>query len=101
TYDACTDDYITKYLNQDIVKEAIHANTDIEWSECSRDLKYDRANSMNVPMEPNYQFLLNSGEDLKIMVYSGDDDSVCGTIGTQSWIWALGLQVTSKWQPWK
>jgi len=28
--------------------------------------------------------------DLDILVYSGDDDSVCATIGTQSWIWDLG-----------
>ena len=34
-------------------------------------------------------------------MYSGDDDSVCGTIGTQSWIWGLGYTPASAglWQP--
>ena len=31
---------------------------------------------------------------------SGDDDSVCATLGTQQFIWDLGLEVLSPWQPW-
>jgi hypothetical protein len=57
-------------------------------------------------MVPIYKYLLQGDFNLKILVYSGDDDGVCGTIGTQKWIWNLGnqLQVTSlpeedEWQP--
>lgn len=39
-----------------------------------------------------YQELLKWEEDLKVLVYSGDDDGVCGTVGTQEWIWDLGFQ---------
>ena len=41
-------------------------------------------------MVPIYQYLINGGYNLNILVYSGDDDSVCGTVGTQSWIWDMG-----------
>lgn len=38
---------------------------------------------------------------LQILVYSGDDDSICGTVGTQEWIWDLGFDLSSDsvWQP--
>jgi len=33
--------------------------------------------------------MLSSG--LNILVYSGDNDAVCATIGTQNWIYDLGF----------
>jgi carboxypeptidase C (cathepsin A) len=58
-----------------------------------------------LPMEHYYNELLNSlsDKDLRIMVYSGDDDSVCGTIGTQKWLWSLGFPVKKDeyWKVWK
>ena len=38
---------------------------------------------------------------LQILVYSGDDDSICGTIGTQEWIWNMGFELSADavWQP--
>lgn len=38
---------------------------------------------------------------IQILVYSGDDDSICGTVGTQEWIWDLGFDLSSDsvWQP--
>ncbi len=57
----------------------------IKWDECSYNLKYSQSDS-NSDMVPNYQFLINGGYGLKILVYSGDDDSVCATVGTQDWV---------------
>merc|ERR1712167_241163 len=37
---------------------------------------------------------------LRIMVFSGDDDTVCGSLGTQAWIHELGYDITSKWTSW-
>ena len=58
-----------------------------------------------LPMEHYYNELLNavSDKNLRIMVYSGDDDSVCGTIGTQKWLWTLGFPVKKDeyWKVWK
>lgn len=48
---------------------------------------------------PYYNYLIDGGFNLDILVYSGDDDAVCGTIGTQSWIWNLGYKPKSLWQP--
>lgn len=43
-----------------------------------------------------------SPASFKVMVYSGDDDSVCATLGTQQWIWSMGLQEKPNegWQRW-
>lgn len=51
-------------------------------------------------MVPIYQSLINGNNGLNILVYSGDDDSVCGTVGTQSWIWDMGYTagLTNTWQ---
>lgn len=91
-YDPCVDNYAAAYLNRADVKAAIHANAEITWQECSGKtpygtLKYNYTWS-EVPMEPYYEFLVNqTAMPLKILVFSGDDDSVCGTVGTQSWIY--------------
>jgi hypothetical protein len=34
-------------------------------------------------MTPYYNYLIDGGFGLNILVFSGDDDDVCATIGTQ------------------
>jgi len=103
-YEPCEDNYASEYLNDPAVKSAMHVKSDIEWEECSRTVKYEYLDKM-LPMEHYYNKLLNSvsDKDLRILVYSGDDDSVCGTIGTQKWLWTLGYQVKADeyWKVWK
>jgi carboxypeptidase C (cathepsin A) len=55
-----------------------------------------------LPMQKYYPIILNSKthQDLRVLVYSGDDDGVCGTIGTQQWIYDLGFPVDSLWTTW-
>jgi carboxypeptidase C (cathepsin A) len=55
-----------------------------------------------LPMEKYYRTILNSKThpNLRILVYSGDDDSVCGTVGTQRWIYDLGFSVDTLWSTW-
>ena len=100
-YEPCEDEFSTNYLNNPAVKEAMHVRTDINWVECSRTTKYQMADKM-LPMEKYYKTILNSKThpNLRILVYSGDDDSVCGTIGTQKWIYDLGFPVKSLWNTW-
>lgn len=88
-YQPCEDNWANAYLNDMKVKEALHVKKDIHWGECSYKLKYDMSDSQ-VSTAPIYNYLIDGGYGLNILVYSGDDDSVCGTIGTQNWIWALG-----------
>jgi hypothetical protein len=96
-YDACSQNYATQYLNRKDVQSAIHANYTI-WTDCGG-VDYNYTDSEN-DMATIWQWLiLNS--DLHMMVISGDDDSVCGTIGTQSWIWNLGYDAdNSGWYSW-
>lgn len=98
-YEPCESDYTVTYLNRADVKAAIHVHSDITWEECSRVLRYNMADRL-IPMMPIYQKLLDSDAGLNILVYSGDDDAVCGTIGTQEWIWNLGYEPVSKKETW-
>lgn len=99
-YEPCEDNYLVKYLNRDDVKAAIHVKPDLRWTECSAVLRYNRAD-MLVPMEGLYKRFIDGGHGLKILVYSGDDDSVCATWGTQEWIWGLGYRVAgAHWAQW-
>ena len=98
-YQPCEDDYASTYLNLASVKAAIHVKDDVKWESCSYKVSYDVTDSTEVSTAPIYNYLVDGGYDLNILVYSGDDDSVCGTIGTQSWIWGLGYEVAGKsWQ---
>lgn len=89
TYEPCEDVYTTDYLSREDVKKAMHVKEDIVWEECSYSVRYDEKDGLQ-SMVPIYQELINGGAGLDILVYSGDDDSVCGTVGTQSWIWDMG-----------
>ena len=97
-YEPCEEDYMTSYLNQANVKAALHVQGDIDWVDCSRTLRYKQSDGKN-DMTPYYNYLIDGGFKLNILVYSGDDDDVCATVGTQSWIWDLGYEVSGKaWQ---
>lgn len=96
-YEPCAEDYLTQYLNQESVKEAIHVKPDIEWLDCSRTLRY-KVGDRHRDMTPIYNYLIDGNFGLDILVFSGDDDDVCATIGTQNWIWNLGYDAGTNWQ---
>ena len=97
-YEPCEDDYTAQYLNQPVVKAAVHVNQSLTWHECSDQIRYNYSD-MDVSTVPLFKDLIDHA-DLDILVYSGDDDAVCATIGTQRWLWGLGYPVASKhrWQ---
>jgi carboxypeptidase C (cathepsin A) len=101
-YEPCEDNYSADYLNREDVKNDLHVRTNIQWDECSRTVKYEYVDKMK-PMEKYYNKILNSKSSpyLNILVYSGDDDGVCGTVGTQKWIYDLGFPVKSLWKTWE
>eukprot|EP01083_Nonionella_stella_P007795 22426_1 len=100
SYAPCESNWNGKYLNQRSVQSAIHAKPAV-WSMCSAKVDYSDE-SMNNPMQPTYQWLIENGDDLRITIVSGDDDSVCGTLGTQSWIWDMNYTVNAEynWKRW-
>lgn len=92
-------------MNQPLVKSALHVQTGITWHECSNKVRYNGTVYSTVPI---YKDLVQgvystaaTSQTLSILVYSGDDDSVCGTIGTQNWIWKMGFTVDTNvlWKP--
>ncbi|KAH8096326.1 serine carboxypeptidase [Aureococcus anophagefferens] len=93
-----------EYLNKAEVKNAIHANASLLWAECSLPdtLRYNY-DDMNLFMEPVWKKLIEA--KLHLLVFSGDDDSICGPIGTQDWLARLademGLSDAGEtWQAW-
>ena len=101
SYEPCEDDFSTTYMNRADVKAAIHVKDSIKWEECSRSIRYKQLDSEH-SMVPYYKELLDGNNGLKIIVYSGDDDSVCSTEGTQSWIWDMGYEIRGeKWKQYK
>lgn len=97
-YEPCEEDFTTKWINQKSVKDALHVKSTIPWEECSYRIDYSVKDSTLTSTAPIYNYLIDGGFGLNILVYSGDDDGVCATIGTQSWIWGLGYEVAPK--PW-
>lgn len=101
SYDPCVDNYALNFLNRAEVKAALHVKDSVEWAECSRTIRYSQTDSLH-SMVPIYKYLIDGGYNLNILVFSGDDDGVCPTEGTQDWIWGMGYRVAGKkWQPYK
>jgi carboxypeptidase C (cathepsin A) len=102
-YDPCSMNHLVKYLNRADVQAAIHVKQNTTWSMCSEEVsRAYNATDVNLPMMPIWKELIHRG-DLNIMIVSGDDDSICATLGTQQWIWDLGYspKAGKTWSPWK
>ena len=97
-YAPCVENWMEEYLNRTDVKAALHARTDIAWSQCSDFLEYSRA-SLLTDYRPIYRKLLEQS-DLRMLVYSGDVDGIVPITGTLSWIASMDLPVSKPWAPW-
>ena len=100
-FDECAVDYMTTYLNRADVQKALHARPNTKWNLCGGCV-YNYADSL-IPMEPKYEYLCEGGYNLKMAIYSGDDDTVCGTMGTQYWMWNMTNWNTTSdgsWRAW-
>ncbi|KAG3075913.1 hypothetical protein PI124_g13792 [Phytophthora idaei] len=97
----CAGDFTKTLLNRLDVQEALHIEGELpmKWVDCQPYIShnYDRTFSSL----DKYRKLL--GNDLKVLVYSGDADSVVNFIGTQRWITednGLALKPASPWRAW-
>lgn len=90
----CISDTTANYLNQPSVQEAIHA-APTEWQDCGG-IMYQHGQESMIPF---YQKFLTE-TNYRMMVYSGDADTVLPFIGTEQWVLDLGLTPTELWGPW-
>jgi len=99
-YEPCEEDFETDYLNRADVQTALHVRS-TRWESCSSLIRYNQTDS-DAAMNHFYpELIAKSGGQLHMTVLSGDDDSVCGTLGTTDWMYGLGLGVKSAWTSWK
>merc|ERR1719476_442541 len=100
-YEPCISEWVSDYLNRPDVKTALHFDDThpVTWTECDGSINSNwNQTDLNAPMMPVYQWLMNNS-DIKILIYSGDNDSVCATLGTQQFIWNMS-PINSAWKPW-
>ncbi|KAK9069294.1 hypothetical protein SSX86_013410 [Deinandra increscens subsp. villosa] len=101
--DVCVEDEMIEYLNRKDVQTALNARlVDVNtWTPCSEILSYEMDN-LEVPMTPILVSLLKSG--IRILVYSGDQDSVLPLTGTRVVVNGLakqlGLNITLPYRAW-
>lgn len=106
-FDMCSIPEASTYLNRADVRSALHVSSKAAavWMGCSQTLNYS-VTDPNVAQEGYYQQVIEmskeSGANLRLLVMSGDDDAVCGTLGTQSWMDSrFGGSIIEPWQPWR
>lgn len=108
-YEPCGQLYMREYLSQANVQKAIHVRSDarVDWSPCSPEkINYDLSD-VEVSVIDAYKKLVTMGQNdehaLRMLIFSGDDDSVCATDGTQAWLYDLGAEPKHHitWKPWK
>ncbi|XP_018812409.1 serine carboxypeptidase-like 45 isoform X1 [Juglans regia] len=101
--DVCVEDETNTYLNRKDVQEAFHARLIgvTRWSICSEIVKYNMQN-LEVPTVPVLGELVKSG--IRVLVYSGDQDSVVPLIGTRTLVdglaKGLGLNTVVPYRSW-
>ncbi|KAL7148793.1 hypothetical protein ABFS83_06G203100 [Erythranthe nasuta] len=93
----CLDDVqATIWLNNNAVREAIHANPESgNWSMCV-DIKYTHDAGSMISYHKN---LTSSG--YRALIYSGDHDMCVPFTGTQAWTESLGYKTVDEWRFWK
>ena len=105
-YHPCEEKHLLNYLNDWGVQTALHAHVGSKWSMCSDVVHYDWKD-VNTPQIDLYRELVDMGRSgkhsLNVLIFSGDDDSVCSTAGTQEWIYKLGVEPKENhlWEAWK
>lgn len=104
-YRPCADKHLDIYLNRKDVRTAIHVNPKVKkWYDCSGVVNYASAD-FDASIIDLYKDVVQKAieHSFQVFVFSGDDDSVCSTAGTQYWIYDLGFapKADHLWKSWK
>jgi len=101
--DPCIEDFATEYLRRTDVVAAIHAPINAQWESCSSGAyAYTKSvlNKYRDFAKDDADDTVATANKLRILVYSGDVDSVVSTVGTRAWIDSLQLKESAAWRPW-
>jgi hypothetical protein len=100
------EDYLTTYLNIPEVKKALHIEIPSKvWEACDDPIFRGWPLMDSFSDVTNLYSLLYSSpkkvDNFKMLIFSGDSDSVCGTVGTQHWVYNItDTFVNTLWQKW-
>merc|ERR1712228_1102761 len=105
-YLPCIEYDMADYLNLDSVQQALHVKP-TEWQMCSDEVwNAWPETDYDTKVEAYYAEIIDKylvNKQLKLAVYSGDDDSVCGIQGTQYWLdrWQYAVNDDVDWEQWE
>ncbi|PRP87642.1 lysosomal protective protein-like [Planoprotostelium fungivorum] len=91
----CANNWTTTWANNPEVAKALHVKEGIAWGICS-DVGYQGGPSSVLDIYQKFSLL----SQYKVLVYSGDQDTVINFLGTQRWVLDLQYPVTYSWAPW-
>lgn len=94
TFYPCIDNYMTVYLNQPSVQQALHVNP-TTWDMYGA-ITYLNESALIMPL---YQRFI-SETDWRILIFSGDVDSAVPFLGTQRWVTCLKQPTVTTWNNW-
>jgi len=92
------------FLNQDAVKKALGANSDIYWEACNMVVHSEMLGDWMGNFADDIPLLLQN--NVSVLVYSGTEDWICNYLGGQRWVNNLDWQGQKQFnsldlQPWK
>ncbi|KAF7825886.1 serine carboxypeptidase-like 20 [Senna tora] len=96
---ACTDDDIaTTWLNDKLVRKAIHTAEESvvsSWELCTGKIEYNHDTGSMI----NYHKNLTS-RGYRVLIYSGDHDMCVPYTGSEAWTRSLGYKIIDEWRAW-
>ncbi|XP_047337842.1 serine carboxypeptidase 1-like [Impatiens glandulifera] len=98
SYDPCIEIYVKSYLNLPQVQKALHVKP-TSWDHCWPSSSESTWNDLAESMFGVYKSLIDDAR-IKILVYSGDIDSIISVTSTRYSLNALNLTVIKPWHPW-
>nr|KAJ0211866.1 hypothetical protein LSAT_V11C400205690 [Lactuca sativa] len=93
TFDPCSDDYVSSYLNRADVQEALHVRN-TSWAFCAGIGMIDSPTTIL----PTITQLIENG--ISVWIYSGDTDGRVPVTSSRYSVNKLKLPVETAWRPW-
>lgn len=95
----CTDDEVaTTWLNNEAVREAIHAepvNVSGAWELCTDKILFNHDAGSMIKYHKNL-----TSKGYRALIYSGDHDMCVPFTGSQAWTRSVGYKIVDEWRPW-